>query len=246
MRLNRNQVKGIAMAAMALDHAAIFFFASWTLPYQILRGIGRISYPIFLVLFVEGFFHIKEDCYIRHLLDLLLLGIAAEPAFDRMLSGKWVSFIYQNVMFSWLLGFLLCMGFRYVYQQRPRPCNRDLILQSVFLWCVGMFAGFLLHVDYSVYGLFGLGLAYFYYDYAKRNHRLGYAWAAGVPICMVLAVLSNLAVLFAIPILAWYDSEKPCKRSKALKYGMYLFYPLHLWLLYILDALCHSIQLLAG
>lgn len=250
MRLNRNGVKYLAMAAMVCDHAALFLFAEWTDVYHVLRSIGRISYPLFLALFVEGFFSIKEERYLTHLRNLCLVALLSEPVFNQMLSGQWFVLEFQNVMFSWILLFLLFVGFTYTsrhLQMMNRTSTWDKTIELLFLLSCGMTLGWLFRVDYSWYGILGGGLAYFYFAYGRSTHRKGCAWFAVLPLCLLLSLLSGYwTTMLAVPILLWYDSEQSCCRSKYLKYGMYLFYPVHLWLLYLVHTVWYPVRLLAG
>ena len=73
-------LKLIATIAMILDHLAIIFFSSTSFIYLILRIIGRISFPIYAFLIVEGFFHTKS--LTKYLSRLILLAFISEPIYD--------------------------------------------------------------------------------------------------------------------------------------------------------------------
>ena len=94
-KINGLTLKVIACLVMLLDHltAGIMLpvvkaglypddipFEKIKLIYDILRGIGRNSFPIFCFLLVEGFTHTKNR--LRYALSLLLFGIISEPFFD--------------------------------------------------------------------------------------------------------------------------------------------------------------------
>ena len=49
-------LKIIAMITMIIDHVGFLFFQDNHQTYIILRSIGRISFPIFCFVLVEGFF----------------------------------------------------------------------------------------------------------------------------------------------------------------------------------------------
>ena len=53
-------LKIIAMFTMIIDHVGFLFFQDNHQTYIILRSIGRISFPIFCFVLVEGFFS-KSD-----------------------------------------------------------------------------------------------------------------------------------------------------------------------------------------
>ena len=62
IRLNRTQIKYIAIAAMLLDHLAAFLLTPEKYPalivlYIIMRTIGRITAPVMFYFLVEGYVH---------------------------------------------------------------------------------------------------------------------------------------------------------------------------------------------
>ena len=70
--LNSLVLKIIGLLLMTIDHAALLFLASDTIAYEVMRSIGKIAFPIFAFLAVEGVYHTHN---IRNYL-LRLLGIA--------------------------------------------------------------------------------------------------------------------------------------------------------------------------
>ncbi len=62
IKLNRTQIKYIAIAAMLLDHTAAFLLTPERYPalivlYIIMRTIGRIAAPVMFYFLVEGYVH---------------------------------------------------------------------------------------------------------------------------------------------------------------------------------------------
>lgn len=60
--LSGSALKVIAVISMTIDHVALYVMAGhmgmqdqWL--YDVLRGVGRLAFPIFAFLAIEGFFH---------------------------------------------------------------------------------------------------------------------------------------------------------------------------------------------
>ena len=54
--ISGSALKIIAIISMLIDHIGAVFLGSYYTPYYICRLIGRIAFPIFCFLLVEGFF----------------------------------------------------------------------------------------------------------------------------------------------------------------------------------------------
>ena len=77
--LSGSALKLIAMAAMVIDHVAIVFFCynpEYGTSYELMRTIGRISYPVFAFLLVEGFLHTHD--FGRYAKRLLYFAVVSE------------------------------------------------------------------------------------------------------------------------------------------------------------------------
>ena len=113
-RLSGSALKTLAIFAMLVDHSAIcfapllrkslFFFAGINfMPYVLLRGFGRIAFPIFCFLLAEGFRHTRSR--LRYGLSLLIFALLSELPYDLFNAGAF-GHPHQNVFFTLLLGFL--------------------------------------------------------------------------------------------------------------------------------------------
>ncbi|MBP5222199.1 MAG: hypothetical protein J6Z35_03440, partial [Lachnospiraceae bacterium] len=58
--LNRNQIKYIVIIAMLMDHIAMSFLPPLSVPYQIMRFIGRLTGPTMAYLLAEGYLHTRS------------------------------------------------------------------------------------------------------------------------------------------------------------------------------------------
>lgn len=184
---------------------------------QVTRSIGRIAFPIFCFLLVEGFVHTKN--FGKYALRLGIFVFISEIPFDLAFSAKVLEFGYQNVMLTLLIGLLTMYG----YSHLERRFQGYYPLQYIsFLFCTGagMLVAYLLKTDYSYKGVLSIMVFYF-----LRQERI---------LQLIVAALTfywEPWALAAFPILLLYNGE----RGKSIKYFFYVFYPLHLVLLYLLS-----------
>lgn len=97
-------MKYIAFLSMFIDHT------NKALIYPNLDGgalnrlsdffdiLGRIAFPIFIFLLVEGYFHTSTKW--RYLVTLLVFGVISEVPFDMCTSARFVEINWNNIMFT--------------------------------------------------------------------------------------------------------------------------------------------------
>lgn len=198
--------------------------------YLLCRCIGRISFPIFAFLLVEGMHHTSDRK--KYALRLTWGAIMAEIPYNLMVSGEpfWMQ---QSVMVTLLLGFLAVMAMEKCQSLAWKP-----VATLPFVLLAEVFS-----VDYGWAGVVLLALFELSREmYSPNLMRLGgmvvlfhymssYVFRFGgfeIPM-QVLGVL-------ALPFIANYDGRK-LTRSKAAQWGFYLFYPVHMLLLWAVGQL---------
>lgn len=218
IHFSRNFLKIIAIITMVIDHIG-YAFISELYPqfYELFRIMGRISFPIFCFLLVEGFqtTHNLKKYFFR----LSLFAIISEVPFDLVFFGKPIYFMYQNVLFTLLIALMVLTGLKR-FEFMP------------LLQCVVIGAGCALAVAiHSDYGIWGILLPIVFYIYREKELSK-YFWA--MLLQFLQGGLQGYAV-FAMPFIMLY---KPKKNEKRLpKYFGYAFYPVHLIILYLLSFL---------
>ncbi|MCI8307949.1 MAG: conjugal transfer protein TraX [Lachnospiraceae bacterium] len=206
-KLTGSTLKIIALLTMLTDHIAAFLihYDRYPAVYYVMRNIGRISFPIFCFLIVEGYFHTSDIK--KYMLRLAAFGIISEMPFDLALTGlNNKSILHQNVFFTLLLGLAVVW---FIDNNK-----NNVIIHCLAIW-VGCVAAVLFKTDYSCFGVIQIIMFYYF-----RNVRL-YRIAGIILLNMFMGQPAGAASLLFIEN---YNG----KRGLKLKYLMYAFYPVHL------------------
>ena len=132
--------------------------------YFALRWIGRLSFPIFIFILIEGYTHTKNRW--MYLLRLFLFAFISEVPFDlalnikadRIRSGQFLEFTYQNVFFTLVIGFLVIIAIDtfwhtgYELQMRLSLCVISIGAGCALAW--------IMKTDYDAWGVASIALAY--------------------------------------------------------------------------------------
>lgn len=218
--LSQEALKLIACVTMLIDHIGYCL-----VPGIACRLIGRIAFPIYCFLLVEGAYYTRNPK--KYGLRLLIGALLSEIPFDLALFGG-INMTHQNAMMTMLMGYvmILCM-------ERAGGFWKYVLLVPFYL------AAQKLHPDYSGMGMAMIAL--FAWTRGIRGERLlqlvGMAvlcWGRFmVTIGTVRVPLEMFALLALIPI-SLYDGRK-VTRSKTVQWSFYLFYPAHLIVLWLIE-----------
>ncbi len=173
--------------------------------YSWMRGIGRLAFPIFCFLIVEGFFHTRD--VLKYCKRLLLFALISEFPFDFALKASVPYWQKQNVYFTLLIS-LFCL---YLIDQL-----RGLPWLQFFAIAGSMYLSDALMTDYNFKGVFLIVMLYFFHDHRLYQCVVGAAsigWERYAPLSYILCFFYN------------------GKRGLRLRYFFYLFYPCHLLIL---------------
>ena len=208
--LNSFQLKCIAIITMLIDHIGAILF-----PAQIgFRLIGRFSFPIFCFLLVEGFFHTRDVK--KYMVRLGIFALISEIPYDLAFRQVFLEFQRQNVFFTLLLGVFLMYMLQRTNRRYIKGCY---ILLAMWLALV---AG----MSYDYRGILLIMIYYVCRSNLTAKVVLGALWN------ILWTGVQQFGALASIPI-ALYNGEK----GKSMKYMFYLFYPLHLLVLYFISKL---------
>ncbi len=187
----------------------------------VFRLIGRLGFPIFCFLLIEGFLHTRNVW--KYAFRLFLFSLISEIPFDLAFRGELFNFGYQNVFFTLLLGLLALIFIQMAEKKLPGKK----VLQYLFVIPITvvfmLIAGMFIKCDYGSMGVLTIVVMYLFH-----KHRV-WEMAGG---CVVLSCmsLSEITAFFAIIPVYKYNGE----RGLRLKYIFYAFYPVHLLILYLI------------
>lgn len=235
--LNANELKGIAMAAMTLDHLVSVLWPGYPTHWWILllHLVGRVAAPIFWFFIAEGY-HYTHDRK-RYALRLLVFAVAGHFAYNFAFGIPFVPFttsVFNQTSVIWaLLGGLAALS--------VRDCERLKGWHKALL--TALIAALTFCADWSCIAVFAI-LAI---DDARGNFKKQMTgmmfW-----VCIYAAVyalfihplygLLQLGVALAIPLLRRYNGAPG--RWRGGKWFFYAYYPLHLVLCGLIRIALHG------
>lgn len=213
-------LKIIAILAMLIDHIGVIFYPSMITSeplYYLLRIIGRIAFPIFAFVLVEGFIHTKN--YQRYLGRLLIFALFTEVVFDYAFYNQFFYWPHQNVLFTFCIGLIIL---------KLRERIKD---DTGFLIVVMLVAALaqLLGFDYGILGVF---MIYCFYTFRTNFKHL----AISIILLNLVGAMGSIDAFVqafasvSLVFIYFYNGQK----GYSLKYLFYFFYPLHLLLLKVI------------
>ena len=249
--MNTFQLKILALISMVIDHIGAVFFPD----IMILRFIGRISFPIYAFLLVQGYLHTSNNSkrIKKYAERLILFAILSEISFDLCFYNQPIWPGYQNIFFTLFIGLIAMYLYEYIESK-----GKD----GFYVIIAACLIAFLIHSDYNVIGIIVI-FTFFFMEKSKKEHKetkvqkvlfyltffiislieillnsyditfesilltfKEYSWAyLGVPLCL-------------IPI-GMYNGQLGHK-SKLTQSIFYWAYPVHITLIYIINYIITS------
>lgn len=221
----------LAMAFMLMDH----LWATLLPAQEWLTCVGRIAFPIFAFMAVEGYFHTHN--LKKYLLRMLIFAVISEVPFDLMYGGTWFYPVHQNVIWTLMMGLV---GIHLMESVRKKKSTFVYILVSAIVVILGGLLGTLSMVDY--YGIGVLTVFIFYFFRGRKwwcllGQMLALYWVnvemlGGLMYPIRLFGMEfelcqqGLALLALLPI--WLYRGRQGYHSKPFQYFCYAFYPIHM------------------
>lgn len=212
-------LKMIAVITMTIDHIGAVLLPQ----YLILRVIGRLAFPIYSFLVVNGFRHTKDVK--KYIIRLGSFAIISEIFFDLAAYGKIFYVSHQNVFFTLTIG-LVMITLIDNFRQGAIIAHRymNMVTETVIVLMAGMIAT-LLSTDYSFCGIL---MIYGFYTF-ECSKMTGALWQMIINIVLIGGIQSYAIV--ALPFIYLYNGKSGIK----CKWLFYIYYPAHLLVLYIIQ-----------
>lgn len=225
-------LKIIAILSMLTDHVGAVIIGAhasrYPELYYLCRYIGRLAFPIFCFLLIEGFSHTKDVK--KYCTRLFLFALISEIPFDLAFNRSFFYPEYQNVFFTLFIGLITVYGLQRA-ECSPSEKAGGQILRRILILAAGMGCAWLLHTDYGETGVACIAILYLF-----RNRRI----CSMALVCLILFLMSPMEItaFLAIPLVGLYNGERGLK----LKYVFYVFYPAHLLLLAFMNHYAASVS----
>lgn len=226
----------LGMLFMLLDHmwATITPSQSW------MTCVGRIAFPIFAFLLVEGYYHTRN--LKKYMMRMLIGAVISEIPFNLMGNGEIFFPYHQNVMWTFLLA--LCV-MACIDKVKATGSPWKYYAAAVGFSLLGVILGFVCYVDYYGMGIATVLVFYFFrgkkwwcylgqfaFLYWINMEALGGFYYPVTIFGMYFELIQQgFALLALIPI--WLYNGRQGHHSKAFQYFCYGFYPGHILILAI-------------
>lgn len=221
---NGFQLKMLMAILMLVDHIAQFLpnIPIW------FHYLGRIVAPIFFFMLVEGFVHTSNR--IKYMKRLFIWGVVMFGG-SRILELilPYEQYIPNNIFLSLASCFALLYIVDLIEKVEDSKAKTKLTIYAVIISFLALFT----EASYL-----GIGMALIFYFFRERKLALSISYiilssiflGGGFSYENLFLINYQWMMVFSLPFILMYNGE----RGRSLKYFFYGFYPLHIWILYII------------
>ena len=232
-RINSFTLHILAMIFMVSDHLWNIFF-----PNQVwLYVIGRLAFPIFAFMIVEGFFRTKNRK--KYLIRIFIFAIISEIPFNLFSSLAIRAVImlfypYNNVLWTFLIA--LCGLSLLEKIEKSKKLNKIIkFVGKIIISFISIMMAYLIKSDYLGYGVITVLIFYFF---REKNYRNIFFQAVFIAFFgKEIFIKVQIFAIFSLPII-WLYNGKQGIHNNFIKYMFYFFYPLHLLLIIAIYLYC--------
>ena len=214
--MNVFTLKLIALITMIIDHYGAIFQSN----VDIYRIVGRIAFPIYSFLLVEGYLHTRDVK--KYAKRLLMFALISEIPFDLAFNGR-LEFMHQNIFFTLFIG-LMTM---YFLDKRE-----EYNISKFMVVIISVILATVFSVDYSFVGIVYILAFYFTRNMEKKERILRVAAIMLFINFSLIGYLQQFSLLALI--LIYFYNEKLGPKNTFIQTLFYIMYPLHLLLFYLI------------
>lgn len=179
--------------------------------------IGRIAFPLFCFMLVEGYFKTRNRK--KYLLNLLLFGVISEVPFDMFTTASFFNMNWNNVMFTLALVLVTVWIIDTLKEKMQKRSKALWYLVSILIVLVMCIVSMSLSLDYEHHAILIGYFFYLFHDMPVFAIPFGYA-----------SMFKEPWALLGFGLTLTYNGE----RGKQHKMLYYWFYPVHLLILGLL------------
>ena len=223
-------LKIIALITMIFDHI------KYSIPITdgfATQYFGRISFPLFAFLLTEGYIHTSnKNKYLKRLLLLAIISQIPFMLFRTLVYNK----LMLNIIFTFLFAIL---GIEILEMFRKNDkINKffSCVITAISFFVIAM-VGECIHVDYGWFGILTIWIFYIF-----KPHRIICVLSYFILVILYYCSLYypyinniNWTSLVFTTIPGWLILLYNGKEGKKVKYLFYIFYPVHMLILYAIN-----------
>jgi TraX protein len=210
--LAQDVLRVTAITSMVMDHVNRVFFSEGILVFTL---AGRLAFPLFALLIAHNI-HDRGVSWRRYVLPLLIAGVAAQLPFMKLFAPQ------LNIMFTLLLGVLIEPGARFLERKFAKG-------SGPYIWALAALPN--LVMDYPLLGVWVVPVAGFLVERGQWWH-----WVALLGLSLFTNQFSpQTFTVLLLPILVWGAAMLEGERLTVPRWFWYGFYPLHLFILAVLE-----------
>ena len=216
-------IKLIAIITMLIDHIGAILFPEHIYTFRV---IGRIAFPLFAYQVGTAYAHTRS--FKKYMTRLLVFGVAVQIAYAVALQFPAVSSVINRGTHSLNIFFTLALGLLAIYFFEKKwyvGLAAIIILPAALEFAGSRFEVINFNIEY---GLYGIALVFVFYA-LKDNFPL----MAAVMGILTLFYLHEVHDIQIFGLAALVFIAKPLSlKFRVPGYIFYIFYPLHLAILY--------------
>lgn len=241
--ISSNALKMIAIIAMLIDHCAAAFNIENMMLYSLMRFIGRITAPIMFYMIVEGYHHTRNVN--KYTLRLGVFAIISYIPYIYFCSGALPNldnFLVLNVIYTLFLGLCAIRARNEITNPVPKwtvfsvililsiPGDRS-YMAIIYILAFDYFRG---DFKRQAFTYCMITLCSVFSGFSSIIENLIY-FREPIDMSILLMNLSSLGKFIPILLLNLYKGNKG-NGGFIVKWGFYIFYPLHLFIIGIVKS----------